>query len=108
MSRRSRNTAPVVPCAQCGIQQRSKTGLCQWCRGATDAPRRECSGCAAPISKHSKTGMCLPCFNTDRYGFPSVSPSQPDRESPNVLNPKDWAKDHAGIYRYVGDLGKAS
>ena len=52
--------------------------------------------------------MCLPCFNTDRYGFPRVAPAQPDRESPNVLNPKDWAKGHTGIFRYVGDLGKAS
>ena len=102
---------PIVPCAKCGRSTRSTIGVCSRCQRAkkgTIPPGKVCSGCAAPISKHSKTGMCLPCFNTDRYGFTGVAPEQPDRESPNVLNPKDWAKDHTGIFRYVGDLGKAS
>lgn len=101
------NRAPASPCAQCGIQQRSKTGLCQWCREVSVKPVPACIGCGGLISKHSKTGKCLPCFNLDRYGVTTPVPNQ-DCESPLVLDPALWQAGKYGIRRYVGDLGRAS
>ena len=84
---------PSSECKRCGLakaKKRSSKKSGQLGGNRTAAKKslgkiRKCSKCAVPISRHSKTGLCGPCYNLKRALNKEV---KRDRKSRYCVNPR--------------------